>query len=947
MAQPDSTDPPRTGGAAGQGRGEQVAGAGRGPWGAALLFGLCAALLQILAGYGGDPLWDGLMTASVLAQLRDVPIGDVLFFAHPLVIPLTAPFAWLVRDPLWAASVREAVCSGGVLALTYALTHAVALRLPVPTAPPVSDAMATGAGADAAAVSPEQRGRATASALCAALVVALAVGRWQLMLAGEEKEIAQLAGLLFLALYLDHRGLVDLGLGRMRPRQSRTRRVALGGILALSWAIHLTNGLLVAWLICDALLGRDRRGAGREAAWVLGVATLLAGPFFLWLALGPGGAHGVGGVVRYFLEYHLSGEFVPSSGTVAARVSEIYGGAHAWLWGRPGEGGGAAGGPSMSSVVIGFACVLLPCVAAMRRASAAIGRLLLWVGWVVAHFAFFEPAQPEAWAPLAPALATVWSLGLVASAPRWPSLGAALRGAMAVALLLVLGGKSVQARHDGYRAAQGVAQGVSARTADRVLMRPLVRWVDGRLPTDAVLIVGDRLLASYFHVYTARRPVVVDYLDMSPDQLRQRLHLTRLSIHFYGTDWTRARLRAAAAAGRPIFVLAGPGMATDWLPADPMPTGAQPLPWGELWLAPWQPPPSPKPVVPPVAPPSGPVLSAQARLAADDLTLRAVQVINPSVLRLSLTHAGESFSAKWKAMAPGGGEQQEGFDGNNSPRCEVAAARLDAWMAEGDAARALVPPVIVRAFHRAVPCDRACRGVPSIISADVPPTFPTINDHLVIGALSQWLDGAQRPPRFHGGLWNPARFAADGAYRRSFADLVTFLYLVGHGDADYDANFLMDADPPGRLYSIDNGRALDGVSYYTGQGDPDWLPFAQLAPGRLVAPALSRQTLQRLSRLTAADLRALLLLVAAIDLDSGHAVIDPQHEGALVALRDRPLQDVAGLIRRSRGTYTGRLSANGPTWLLLGISAAGVRDVLNRRDALQAQATTGRLPLFD
>ena len=59
-------------------------------------------------------------------------------------------------------------------------------------------------------------------------------------------------------------------------------------------------------------------------------------------------------------------------------------------------------------------------------------------------------------------------------------------------------------------------------------------------------------------------------------------------------------------------------------------------------------------------------------------------------------------------------------------------------------------------------------------------------------------------------------------------------------------------------------------------------------------------------------------------------MIDPQHEGALVALRDRPLQDVAGLIRRSRGTYTGRLSANGPTWLLLG--SASRNDLLLQVD---------------
>lgn len=339
--------------------------------------------------------------------------------------------------------------------------------------------------------------------------------------------------------------------------------------------------------------------------------------------------------------------------------------------------------------------------------------------------------------------------------------------------------------------------------------------------------------------------------------------------------------------------------------------------------------PAPPPVPPPA--PAEDVAQALTDLAADDLQLLAADYVNPAVVRLELTRPGRRFRAKWKAMGPGGSEVQEGVDGNNSPRCEVAAFRLARELASlAGSAQVLVPPVVVRALHRDVPCDRGCRALPRLLSAATPATFPELNDHLVLGALSLWIEGARTPQRLHGELWSSERFATHREYRRSVADLFLFLYVIAHGDANYGPNFLLRLPDLGRVYSIDNGRAFDGLSYYVGEGDPDWQPLASLAPGRLVAPRLAAPTVAALAQLTPPRLQELLMLVAAVELETGRTVRALDRDPALASLAGRPLQEVPGLRRRSRQTYTGAVTAGGPTFLLLGIGPAGVRQTAAR-----------------
>ena len=879
----------------------------RAGWCQGALCGILAASLQLALRGTGAAAWDGLMTASVLAHPDWVSLREVLFFAHPLVIPLTWPFMALTDDPLRAVVLREVVCSGGVVALTYY---------------GVRSALASTSAAVAL--------RTMAGGLSAAAVT-LAVGRWQLASAGEEKEVALLFGGAFLVLFLF--GFPVEESKENSPAQNR-RYLGLGVLLALACAAHLANGLLVLWLVLQSVVGRNRRAALSDAVWIVGMAAVVGGPFFLWLALGPGGAHGLTGAARYFLEYHLSGEFasIPpaGSGALLLRAVDAYRGARVWLLGEL-----PCPWPSTEAFVVTVLTAGL-----VRRALLVsprlAARLLLLVLIYSAHFFFFEPWNPESWAPSALAWAMLLMLGLLA-----PGRGIWLRCGVGVMGLLLLVTLQIRQQTAARQLSVAVQTFLDQESESPAPVSQLIKWLDATLERDAILVVSDRLLASYFHIYTQRRPVVRDYLDQSAADLRERAHLTTLSQRFYLPQWTSASLQAAAEKGRPVYLLS----------AEPDVQPALALPWNGVRLSRLF---APAPSADSAVTGAADSVVAQAPfsitedLLADDLQLRSVKVINPSVMKLELQRGERTFRAKWKPMSTLGSEVQEQFDGNNAPRCEVAARLFDQLLFGKQPARSLVPEVVVRAFHRDVPCNRECAHVPRLLSADTPATFPQYNEHLVFGALSHWIDDAAIPKSFEGGLWSAERFAQDATYRQALADLVTFLFLIAHGDANYADNFLIHEGPPFRVYSIDNGRAFDGVPYYTADADPDWAPFARLAPGRMVAKSLSRSTINRLRELSISQLRDALFIVTAIDLTSGRvASLGPVVEPSLRELIGKPLAQVPGLTRHSRQTYSGRLRPGGPVWLLQGLSASGLEALRKRINMLLQQSEAGALPLFD
>jgi hypothetical protein len=545
----------------------------RAPGYQALGLGVVSSALYLAYPHVGDRQWDALMTAAVLARPEAVRAEELLFFAHPLVIPLTAPFLRLAGDPLGAAALRE-ICAGGVVvALGFLGARAVtgAQRASQVAGPSVGQAAGPSVG--------------QAASLVAALVLCLAASRWRLATSGEEKEIALAAGGTFLWLYLDHRDLWRLELGAWRALSPRIRRVLLGLLLALAAAIHLVNGLLFLVVAADAGLawgargdlekGRTRglrhRGGGAlgEAASVLGVAAFVAGPFFLWLAIGPGGARGPREVLGHFFEYHLSGEFVSVPDSLGERLVAAYTGARAWLVGEY-----SCRWPVLETGLASMAALVL-IASARRTGGPVLDRLLVWLALLAAHFFFYEPWDPEAWGSAALAWAVVGAAGLLAPGRGWPLRMVAALGALV--LLAVLDGQTIREER---AAAAPVRALVDAPRPAAAPLADLSRWIDRRLEPDAILLVSDRLLVPYFEIYTRRRPLVREYLDLTPEELRQRHHLTVLSLRFFTPHMGLGEVAAEAAAGRPVYLLTD----GDELLADEIE-----LPWDGLRLGRWSP----------------------------------------------------------------------------------------------------------------------------------------------------------------------------------------------------------------------------------------------------------------------------------------------------------------------------------------------------------------------
>ncbi len=484
----------------------------------ALLLGAASAALVLLVPFVGDRQWDGLMTASVLA--RGGEAREWLFFAHPLVIPLTVPFSWLIGDPLGAAAAREAVFGGIVVALAYLGARAAAGRL---------------------------------AGLVAALTLTLSVSRWRLASSGEEKEIALAFGGAFLFFYLDHRGLWDLGVGWWRRLRPAVRRLLLAGLLAAAIAVHLVNGVLVLLLLADVIFDRGRRATAREALTIAGLALAAVGLFFLWLAVGPGGARSPGRIARHFLEYHLSGEFASVPAGAGGRFVDAYLGGREWLIGpRP-----------VAAPVVELFAALAVTAAIVARALRAGGRpaalLFVWIALLAAHFYFYQPWDPEAWGPAGLAWCTLGAIGVAAPWRRWRLAAPALAAVALAAMAVNLAHFAVHDRRDAAPAAF-LADG---RTPSPAPLADLARHLDRRLPPHAILLVDDRLLASYFHVYTRRDPIVVPYLDLTREQLRRDERLSVLSLRFYAPRMTRDEIAGRAAAGVPIYYLTSSDVGLD------------------------------------------------------------------------------------------------------------------------------------------------------------------------------------------------------------------------------------------------------------------------------------------------------------------------------------------------------------------------------------------------
>lgn len=146
---------------------------------------------------------------------------------------------------------------------------------------------------------------------------------------------------------------------------------------------------------------------------------------------------------------------------------------------------------------------------------------------------------------------------------------------------------------------------------------------------------------------------------------------------------------------------------------------------------------------------------------------------------------GARVPVKW-APAPEGGEAF-----NSSPRYEVAAYEIQRLFFDRE--EYVVPPTAVRA----VPLERYPEG------GEAPgPTFEGTESVLVV--LQYFLSGVTADSVF-----DPARFEADAAYARRWADANLFTYLIRHNDSNRGNLLISTAPADPRVFAVDNSLAFD------------------------------------------------------------------------------------------------------------------------------------------
>jgi hypothetical protein len=205
------------------------------------------------------------------------------------------------------------------------------------------------------------------------------------------------------------------------------------------------------------------------------------------------------------------------------------------------------------------------------------------------------------------------------------------------------------------------------------------------------------------------------------------------------------------------------------------------------------------------------------------------------------------IKAKWSTSKKGG----TGF--NNNPRKELAAFKVQTLFLEPE--EYVVPPTVGRciesaAIRRYLPkAEETFEGAPC-----------------VFGVLSYWLLNMTDK-----NVFDAARFASDPEYRRSVADMNLLTYLIDHRDTK-QSNFLISMDPQHpRAFSVDNGMAFSGVRN----------PIAYFKKGwaKIIVPALPKQQIERLRKVTRHDLD-MLLTVAQYSV-TPHGLVETPSTSAL------------------------------------------------------------------
>jgi hypothetical protein len=292
-----------------------------------------------------------------------------------------------------------------------------------------------------------------------------------------------------------------------------------------------------------------------------------------------------------------------------------------------------------------------------------------------------------------------------------------------------------------------------------------------------------------------------------------------------------------------------------------------------------------------------PPADLERRLAHDDFTIRSVRggvggVMGVKKLKIVFPDRKDWIAVKWKEAPP---RDADGW--NNTPRKEIAAYEIQKWFL--DPTDYVVPTTVARCipFDQYGPLDET-------------PKANLRGTRCVLGTLVVWLEEVTVPEK----LFEKERFTSDARYAYHMANMNLLTYLIEHEDGR-QGNFLVsEIDSDRRVFSIDNG-----VSFGAKMKN-----FFVLNWNKIRVPALRRETIERLRRVTPEQIGALGVVAELRADDSG-------------ILRAVPFSANANPKKGARVE---------PGWVQLGLSRREIKNLRKRIERLLAQVDGGRQPVF-
>lgn len=306
--------------------------------------------------------------------------------------------------------------------------------------------------------------------------------------------------------------------------------------------------------------------------------------------------------------------------------------------------------------------------------------------------------------------------------------------------------------------------------------------------------------------------------------------------------------------------------------------------------------------------PLPPGLLAQV-LSEGDLEIREAKPIGTGVTKpYRFTAYAPTFQKeikfKWKAVPEGTAD-----DVNNSPRKEIVADLIQRWFLDPE--DYVVPPSVVRCF----PLDKY-REFEKGAEPNIPGT------RCVLGNASVWMENVTFPKEG----WIPApfctpiiydeeRFLNDPNYAYHLSNLNLLTYLIKHMDGRC-GNFMVSEDASNqRIFSIDNGISFDNF-WYRNYGTANW--------ESIWLPALRKQAIERLRKLTRKDLESL---------------------GVAVEMRADE-NGILRLVRHGENMDPSRGARVAPGRVQFGLTDSEIDGLENRLKKLLEQIDNGNLAVF-